>query len=289
MKLTCVTAVFNAVKSGNRENLIRCVKSVAALKTEHEHLVFDGASTDGTVELLRDLERTTPGLKVVSEPDTGIYNALNKGVRNARGQWLSVLGCDDYYSRPDVLDSILSNDCGKNKLIIAQVDRDYGYRFFTCKRDLKTIFCGVPCAHMGMLMDVSMVRRLNGFDESLKIGADQDLFFKMMEAEVPFEVVYRAFANFAHGGASAQDEAQAQRDLWENFRRHLHLTDSQLELFKSKGFHSPHVMVPLLRSPNWIFRQGARYMLWIMFRYYLRFALYPVVILRHVIRSRCVS
>ena len=78
MKLTCVTATFNCIKAGNRERLIRCVESVAKLKIEHEHLIYDGASTDGTVDLLRELESITPRLKIVSEPDAGIYDALNK-------------------------------------------------------------------------------------------------------------------------------------------------------------------------------------------------------------------
>ena len=111
MKLTCVTATFNCIKAGNRERLVRCIESVAKLKTEHEHLIYDGESTDGTAELLRELEAKTPGLKVVSEPDTGIYNALNKGVRDAKGDWFYVLGADDYILHPDVLDSIIDGVC----------------------------------------------------------------------------------------------------------------------------------------------------------------------------------
>ena len=99
MKLTCVTATFNCIKAGNRERLIRCIESVAKLKTEHEHLIYDGASADGTAELLHELEVKTLGLKVISEPDTGIYNAINKGVRDAKGEWFYVLGADDYVSR----------------------------------------------------------------------------------------------------------------------------------------------------------------------------------------------
>ena len=44
MKLTCVTATFNVIAAGNRDKLIRCVESVAKLKTAHEHLIYDGAS-----------------------------------------------------------------------------------------------------------------------------------------------------------------------------------------------------------------------------------------------------
>ena len=107
MNLTCVTAVYNAIASGNRERLIRCVESVSKLKIEHEHLIYDGASTDGTVELLRGLKQRNDRLSVVSELDKGIYNALNKGVRAANGTWVLILGCDDYLDKPEVLDQLL--------------------------------------------------------------------------------------------------------------------------------------------------------------------------------------
>lgn len=277
MTLTCTTAVFNAIKAGNRERLVRCVESVAKLKCSHEHLIYDGASTDGTLELLRELEAKTPGLKVVSEPDAGIYNALNKGVRDAKGRWFAVLGCDDYYSHPNVLDEIVNHASSTCKLVIAQVDRDYGYTFFRSRSDFKTIFCGVPCAHMGMLMDVKLIRSFGGFDESLRMGADQDLFFKMLFSGCEFEVQYRTFANFAHGGASAVNECESQENLWEVFRRHLQLTDAQLRLFKCKGYHDPAVMFRYVRHDNFIFRLGSRYMLWVLVRYYLRLVFYPLV------------
>ena len=55
LKLTCVTATFNVLADGNGEALRRCVASVARLAVPHEHLIYDGASTDGTAELLRRL------------------------------------------------------------------------------------------------------------------------------------------------------------------------------------------------------------------------------------------
>ena len=171
MKLTCVTATFNCVKAGNRERLIRCVESVAKLKTEHEHLIYDGASTDGTVELLLELEAKIPGLKVVSEPDTGIYNALNKGVRDAKGGWFYVLGADDYICAPEVLDDIMTRDelDRSSDVIVTTVRKQTKTGecdWFTDMSELNRIFV-VPCVcHQGEVLKTSLVRELGGFDES---------------------------------------------------------------------------------------------------------------------------
>jgi glycosyltransferase involved in cell wall biosynthesis len=69
--------------------------SVAALRTPHEHIVVDGDSDDGTVELLES--RKDPNLKWVSEPDSGQTEAVNKGLRMARGDLLAWVNADDAY------------------------------------------------------------------------------------------------------------------------------------------------------------------------------------------------
>src|SRR5436190_7902469 len=74
--------------------------SVAALPTPHEHLVIDGASDDGTVELLE--AREDPHLIWVSEPDSGQTEAVNKGLRRATGDLLAWLNADDSYVRDAV-------------------------------------------------------------------------------------------------------------------------------------------------------------------------------------------
>lgn len=66
-----------------------------------EHIVIDGASTDGTVDILRAYRGHT--LRWLSEPDRGIYDAMNKGIALARGEWLLFLGADDGLADPNVL------------------------------------------------------------------------------------------------------------------------------------------------------------------------------------------
>jgi glycosyltransferase involved in cell wall biosynthesis len=86
--LSVVTPVFNA-----GAYLESCLDSVAALPVDHEHVVVDGGSTDGTVELLRGREDAR--LRWVSEPDRGQTHAVNKGIEMARGQLLMWVNGDD--------------------------------------------------------------------------------------------------------------------------------------------------------------------------------------------------
>jgi len=102
-RLTVLTPVFNG-----REFVETCVRSVVeqGAGDRVEHLVLDAASTDGTAEVLNELSRGLPHLRVISEPDRGQSDALNKGVRLARGPVIGILNVDDVYE-PKVLVRVL--------------------------------------------------------------------------------------------------------------------------------------------------------------------------------------
>src|SRR5512132_2769103 len=82
------------------------LESVAALRTPHEHIVIDGDSDDGSVELLEG--REDPHLTWISEPDSGQTNAVNKGLRMARGDLLAWVNADDAYI-PEVVDRAIAH------------------------------------------------------------------------------------------------------------------------------------------------------------------------------------
>src|SRR5581483_3718628 len=94
--ITVIVPAFNA-----RATLGRCLDSVLAQSLAAvEVLVIDGGSTDGSVPLLQEY-----GARLsywVSEPDRGIYHALNKGLARARGDWIYILGADDWLWDADV-------------------------------------------------------------------------------------------------------------------------------------------------------------------------------------------
>jgi glycosyltransferase involved in cell wall biosynthesis len=87
--MTIVTPVFNAA-----ETVAETLRSVRDQGYPGlEHVVVDGASTDGTVEILERAE----GIRWISEPDEGLSDAMNKGIAMAKGQWIGWLNADDYY------------------------------------------------------------------------------------------------------------------------------------------------------------------------------------------------
>lgn len=101
--LSIVTPVYNGARV-----LARCLESVAAQTYPAiEHLVVDGGSKDGTVDLLHAWDGHLAWW--VSERDDGIYDAMNKGISAARGNWLYFLGADDALASPDAIERCVPN------------------------------------------------------------------------------------------------------------------------------------------------------------------------------------
>ena len=286
MKLTIVTAVRNAVAAGNRDALVRCIESVAKLKTAHEHLIYDGASTDGTTDLLRKLETKMPTLKVVSEPDTGIYNALNKGVRDAKGEWFYVLGCDDYICHPDVLDGVLEK-AQDYDIIVTPVERDNGKKeFYWHYQDMKSLFRRNPCSHQGLVVRTAVMRDLGGFDEQYKLAADYDMQIKAQFDNLPHLYLEEPFALFAAGGTSAANEERTKAEIDSIVMRKLQLSERSLQRYRRRGFMPIRTMIVLLRHENPLLRAIAKQMWYSTIRTAIHIAFNPFPLIRNCIRSR---
>ena len=97
MKISVITTCFNA------ENTIQgCLESVGKqFYPDVEHFIVDAASTDGTLDILDEYQGSLAG--VVSEPDTGIYDGMNKGLKLVTGDVVGILNADDVFYSPDVL------------------------------------------------------------------------------------------------------------------------------------------------------------------------------------------
>jgi glycosyltransferase involved in cell wall biosynthesis len=96
-KLSIVTATYN-----RKDFIGRCIESVANQPYPHkEHIIVDGGSTDGAVEVIREYAARYPHIRWISEPDRGISDAFNKGLALMTGDAVAILGDDDYY-QPDV-------------------------------------------------------------------------------------------------------------------------------------------------------------------------------------------
>lgn len=103
MKLSIIIPTFNSGAV-----LKRALDSIVSQTfTDWEVLIMDGASTDNTIEVAQSYN--DPRIRIYSEPDKGIYDAMNKGIKKANGEWLYFLGSDDYLLDNHVLDSVFSH------------------------------------------------------------------------------------------------------------------------------------------------------------------------------------
>ena len=122
MKVSIVTAVLN-----NKNHLEQCIKNIVAQNYPNvEYIVIDGGSTDGTVEVIKKYEDKVAYW--VSEPDGGIYEAMNKGIKRATGDVIGILNSDDFYADEavikEVVRSITENKTDSCYGDIVYVDRD---------------------------------------------------------------------------------------------------------------------------------------------------------------------
>lgn len=101
ISISVITPVFN-----NEKFIQQCIENVIQQKcTRSEHIIIDGASTDGTADIIRTYAKSHPHIRWRSEPDLGQSDAINKGIKLANGQVISILNVDDYYE-PGALDFI---------------------------------------------------------------------------------------------------------------------------------------------------------------------------------------
>lgn len=260
MELTVITATYNAIDAGNRERLVRCVRSVARIGLDYEHLVYDGGSTDGTVELLSEVGTQVPRLKVVSESDTGIYNALNKGVRDAKGEWLYVLGCDDAIMDPAVLSRLLDSDKARvSEMVASPVFLSEGR---SCQRKVRRsrLLCGVPYPHQGLLMRTDLVRRLGGFDESYRLAGDFALILKAVMANTKVGFSDTPFAFYNTGGMSSNQEL-CYAEFEQVISSELHISLGEARQVRMRAPRSLGYILRCLGHQSGEVRFSARYLL----------------------------
>lgn len=97
--ITVITVTYNAEKT-----ISDCIKSVITQNKLTEHIIIDGQSSDGTIDIIEQYSDKI--FLTISEPDNGIYDAMNKGLRLATGDIIGILNADDYYASNEVLSKI---------------------------------------------------------------------------------------------------------------------------------------------------------------------------------------
>lgn len=210
--LTVVTVCRNALGV-----LPRCIASVQPVyhsSLRVEHLLIDGASCDGTVEYLTNAVRCGLISRFVSEPDRGIYDAMNKGIYLAQGRVIVFLNADDELVAQAVKACCVPVLSGAVEYTVASAWCVDGRRSRLLRPIMERALWRQPYCHQSMYCSRDLLMRFDGFaGDSFPIGADTDLMRRLYVAKVPYEVVPVVAARFHAGGASSAPESS--RDVYE--------------------------------------------------------------------------
>lgn len=221
MKISVITAVYN-----NRETIAQALDS--ALAQDHpnvELIVIDGGSTDGTLDVLQGYADRLAVL--VSEPDRGIYDALNKGIARASGEVVGFLHSDDLLADASVLSRIGS------AFADPEVDAAYGDLLYVKKDDPSRVvrswradaFTPAKLAHGWMpphptfYVRRTVYQRLGGYDTSYRIAADYDCMLRLLgRGGVRAAYIPEVLVKMRVGGASNRSLRNILRKSREDYR-----------------------------------------------------------------------
>lgn len=205
MLVTIITPCFNS-----EQTIRRTIESVLGQTYQNiEYLIIDGASTDRTLEIARSYEEAFRGkMHIFSEPDEGIYYAMNKGIRLAKGELIGIVNSDDYYE-PEAIAKMVEH---RNQ---AQYQILYGYERIL--RDGQET-CIVIHHHTNLLQQMIthptcfVTKQLyldkGVFNTEYKYSADYEFMLRMYkDSTVEFTPVYELISNYALGGASGTEAA----------------------------------------------------------------------------------
>lgn len=171
-KITVITVVFNG-----GQLLEKTIQSVLSLQYNNiEYIIIDGGSSDSTLEIIDRYKDKIDNW--ISEPDNGIYDAMNKGIRMATGHWINFMNAGDSFCTPFVL-----NDFREEKFPAADIVfgdaiiefEDYKRKFNNYP--LTSMWKNSPFCHQACFSKATLLKEYM-FDTSYNIGADHEFFFR---------------------------------------------------------------------------------------------------------------
>lgn len=225
MKFSIVTISFNSEKT-----IERTIKSVLGQTCkDYEYIIVDGASKDGTLEIVKKYEPLFEGrMKWQSKPDNGIYDAMNKGVQIATGDIIGIVNSDDWLE-PDALESV-NNSFIYNKEDLASLYCGGIYYHFSdgsvkkiivdikaLKRNAR-LYIVTGVIHPGLFVPKKIYEDVGLFNEKMKLSADIDFMLRCYYNGHQFIDMKAVVSNMSEGGISTNGSKKA-RTISRNDRK----------------------------------------------------------------------
>lgn len=231
IKISIVTTTYNSVAT-----LRDTLQSILSQSyTNYEVLIQDGCSTDGTLDVVNEFASSFGDrLKLAVEPDGGIYDAMNRGIRRATGEVIGMLNSDDFFTSPDVLatiartfgeqpalDAVYADVHYVNEQDLGRVVRYYSSAQFTPERVLR----GFMPAHPTFYIRRHCFDRYGLYDLDMKLASDFEFALRLIyKYRIRTQYVPQDWVTMRLGGASTS-----------GLRCHLHIISDHLKAFRKHG------------------------------------------------------
>ena len=201
MKISIITASYNSGKT-----IEDTLKSV--LKQDYdnyEYLIIDGKSKDNTLDIVNKYKDKFEGkLKVISEKDTGLYNAMNKGINLASGDIIGFINSDDVLANTHVFSDIVKNIKGVDgvysNLLMLDNKLEKPYRYLKYGNVKKKLAWHPP--HPTLYLKKEVYAKYGSFDEKYRITADLDFMVRIINKDVKLKYIDKTFVFMRSGGVS---------------------------------------------------------------------------------------
>lgn len=203
MKISIITVCYNA-----EDTISDTIESVLSQDYKDvEYIIVDGKSTDRTLEIIQSIKN---GIKLISEKDRGIYDAMNKGINTASGDVIGILNADDVYKNSQVLTEVM--DAFKANVSIVYGDIEY-VKYNDLSKVVRKWKAGVFRSgkfkwgwmppHPGFFIKKSCYESFGLFNLNLSTSADYELMLRMLEVHhLSCHYIPETITSMRVGGAS---------------------------------------------------------------------------------------
>ncbi len=200
MKVSIITVSFNSDKT--IEQTIQSV--IGQTYSNIEYIIVDGGSTDGTMGIVKKYQDNIE--YVVSEPDNGIYDAMNKGLKIATGDIIGIINSDDWYDIQTVQKAVSCFQKYNSDILYGDCIYVYenGNHLRNLKYPLESLWYLMVTPHPTVFVRKEIYQKYGVFDENYRMAADYELMLRFYSAGVSFHYLEYDMAYFRSGGASTK-------------------------------------------------------------------------------------
>lgn len=253
-KVSIITVTYNSAAT-----LARTLRSIEKQSySEIEHILIDGESSDATLSIIHDYTSRHPYARCISEKDSGIYDAINKGIKMATGDIIGILNSDDTLASPDTLSHIVKtfDETGAD---LTYGDLDYCRyidkqlhvvrHWVSNDYDPHSLRFGWMCPHPTLYLRKRVYDEQGYYKTQYRISADYDFILRVFACP-QYKKVYipEVLINMAVGGVSNR-----------NIRSLLRKTKEDIRVLKENNlFHCYTILTKNLRKIGQFFHKGAQ-------------------------------